>query len=1014
MSGKKASLGLGQWGFYMSAAVIAASAVGRCYDLWDVPQRYVELIVGHLAWDFSGKFHDYLILVSLFSVFMGTLFVFIRLSDYLTRKFGQEALICFHNLQVLFCIPAGMFLSGLMLSMNYSFAFLHLSTVLLLTGLLFLVLLLQKKENFWEGASDRLFLVLYLIIFAVLLTGFAIVAPLVVANRIGALLHSKILMTDSLAFSVILTSICIVSSAVAVFCINSQSCSRFELRLRQFILILQFFIPAFFLILIPAPFVVEGKMIFHCSLSPAAWGLLAFLILAAWIALIQKYRTLKSRRQGNWLKELTTWTALAVLFFVKSGTGNPPFIPSDDYHFGELLVPWWSFIDGHMIPFCDYVPARGLVNYFAGFINWLFIDGSAAGFSSVDPFVCILVLSIAFVVFRETLGTGIAFLALLLMPFFKGYSEIDIMVTVFICFVCRLFLVSRPHTWVVSWFLCAMALFLFAPAQGFAAFLATTPLCLVMLWRLVVERVHSSFVVELSLLLLTVLAVLATPLGSMIAGAMRYLIEQSAVNSIAHGIEWRESFLSSKTNNPLLIEMVRASWLVVACWAGVSILNVRSVQNRAGRWRTLTYAVPVMILLVLAIFRSAGRIDWEGEGWSWSRLGLTSIWAIATLLPFLMFTSRKRTFQSGRIFVWFFLGGMIFNLKTVGLPSYTFEPSRMARSLYDSVQKRGVDMPWLGSAIMDRPHWERITGILTFLDKALDPQETYLDLTGRQAHYYYFRRKPPIEIGSVYNLVSESQQLRALALLRRDPPPVVLIRADNIVHDGGTVSLRSYLLYRYVVLALDYKVLQVGGNVFLVREDRLARVSDMDIKWFEDISGSPESTLNGVFQPGHLKDIPASWGRSWASLHNKLVEVKMLEEGATVQTNDVVRDEDGFYQRIGGTPYVRFEMSDMNMSGRDAGVLSFDYSCQDIGPEAELEIAWATADNGEQGGMAMRLHARNGRLLVPMDSSPAWLLAKKIVSLKFSPVGKDVCASFSVRNVKLFQRDSVLKSDLFL
>jgi hypothetical protein len=44
-----------------------------------------------------------------------------------------------------------------------------------------------------------------------------------------------------------------------------------------------------------------------------------------------------------------------------------------------------------------------------------------------------------------------------------------------------------------------------------------------------------------------------------------------------------------------------------------------------------------------------------------------------------------------------------------------------------------------------------------------------------------------------------------------------------------------------------------------------------------------------------------------------------------------------------------------------------------------------------------------------MDSSPSWLLAKRIISLKFAPVGQDMCANFRIESVKLFQRKAVFK-----
>ena len=133
---------------------------------------------------------------------------------------------------------------------------------------------------------------------------------------------------------------------------------------------------------------------------------------------------------------------------------------------------------------------------------------------------------------------------------------------------------------------------------------------------------------------------LATPFGRMLLTAIRYGLEQSGVNSIAHGIAWRDSFATSDIN-PWLYEMMRASWLLVALWAGVLLLRIGIEKTYTGRSAAAAYAVPIFFLTVLFVIRAAGRID-VGI----TRLGFASIWGLSLLLPLLLFTGppgRART-----------------------------------------------------------------------------------------------------------------------------------------------------------------------------------------------------------------------------------------------------------------------------------------------------------------------------------------------------------------------------------
>jgi hypothetical protein len=117
----------------------------------------------------------------------------------------------------------------------------------------------------------------------------------------------------------------------------------------------------------------------------------------------------------------------------------------------------------------------------------------------------------------------------------------------------------------------------------------------------------------------------------------------------------------------------------------------------------------------------------------------------------------------------------------------------------------------------------------------------------------------------------------------------------------------------------------------------------------------------------------------------------------------------GQYQAFGPAPSLTFDVGRWNLSGREAGILTFDFSCESGETKPQLEVFWGTRATGPNESTVVRLTAQNGHLVVPLDASPRWLLAKEISSLGFGITDPAQCRAFSIINIKLWQRTSVDK-----
>ena len=68
-------------------------------------------------------------------------------------------------------------------------------------------------------------------------------------------------------------------------------------------------------------------------------------------------------------------------------------------------------------------------------------------------------------------------------------------------------------------------------------------------------------------------------------------------------------------------------------------------------------------------------------------------------------------------------------------------------------------------------------------------------------------------------------------------------------------------------------------------------------------------------------------------------------------------------------------------------------------------VYWSTPGQPEGAATFLTFRGRQGRLIVPVDSAPSWLLAERIDSIRFDVDGSTTgCETFAIRDVALLAR----------
>ncbi len=992
------------WGFFLAALVLASALAKAVYLRLDLPQMYPELIVGNITWAYENKFHDYAVLYALAFAFFAAVAVIAMLAVRVERIAGPGSAGRLHDFLLILCIPAALWVGGLVTTRNASLDLLALSQWCVGGGVLVAGLLGRRDVRFWVGQGDAFFGCLHRAALFVAFAVFAVVATGIAINRLGARLHLR----HWMSFDSTVDGMRVVGVLAALLCgvvaAKAASPARLEGALRRLAMAAQCFLPLLLLCLVPPAWIrpAEGTLAVGYHFTAFAKVLIVACVVAAYVELYRLNRQ-PHALDAPVFRMLGVGSAIGILLFLKSTPISLPELMPDDYHFGELLVPWWSWADMGLLPFRDYAPARGLMNYATGMLSSALFGGATATVWATLPFVFAALALIALPVLRRSLGMGGAFAALLVGPFANGIGEIDIAVSIFLFAFCRGWLVWRRDVWLAAFAVCGIALLLYAPGQGALTLVACAPLAVAACWGLYREDRRKLLVFLAAMAGVSVVLLAATPLGSMVLGAVRYGAEQSRINSAAHGIAWRGSFGAADAN-AWAFEMMRASFLLVVLGSGVLVARALCRLRDPASRRVLVYAVPVLLIGLLFVIRAAGRID-AGA----SRLGIASIWALALLMPMLLFASVR--VRGVHYFGWLAALGFLLPYSGSLAPSHAVNFNPIDANVFDgATNSSSIQDGRLGSAIAHPFHLARISAVRSVLDRVLDPQETYLDLSGRHAMYYYVERRPPVESASTYNLVGERQQERAIRSLRSERLPAILLSADNIVHDGGPSSLRSNLVYREVLLSSGYRLVTIGTHVWMIRDDRVSRLAQgeaQSVLLLDDPAAL--AVLDPIYRREDLEAVPASWGRSAANLDPTLSTVLRLPPGLPVSTNAITRTGAESYAISGADPYVRFSIADRNLSGRQAGVLSFDFACAAPGAMPFLGVRWSTPQTPEGATTFLWFQGRQGRLIVPVDSAPSWLLAKRIDSLRFDIEGNAAgCETFTIRNIELRARSATL------
>ncbi len=741
---------------------------------------------------------------------------------------------------------------------------------------------------------------------------------------------------------------------------------------------------------------VDGRLDYAAKLSNVGIAILVACAIASIAQVIGRTnKSLRSPNSSDRLRRPLAVTTLAAALAAILLKGQPYQLNlMDDYHTGEFVLPYWSWRTFGLLPYVDLAPARGWINLLYGFVVEEGLGSTYGSYAYVRPLISLLTLAFLFAALRWAIGTWPALFLTALAPAANGVSEIDVVNTALLAILCRGAFVLRPTSWLVLWAVLGTAAVLFAPGQGALLVVATGFLGLWQFYKSVKNETGRLLRAVLAGVVTVAALALLTPFLPLVTGAVRYGLEQSQANTEANAIAWAVGRTKSPVSNSTLWEVSRSAWLFVTAGIGMAAyIGIRKDRHRWLQTPHFVLGIPLFVLGALFVFRAGGRID----AGSWTRLGLASTWFITLALPLYVFFSFKRRTPALMVAGLTALAGSIPVLNAYWDVAFirTIPVIREIATMAGGSNR----LDELRAAALDPSRIENVTALKRFADSHLKQTETFLDLTNRNTLYYFLDRRPPIEV-SVYNLTNIMQQLRTIRTLQVNPPRLVLAHSDTIRrHDGGSVSLRANLLYRYVLE--NYRPVESGSAIWLIRSDKreadpAGGVSDAELK-----------LLVRAFAQQEQGFLPSVWGNAWNNLIDDLDPLLEIDLSGPTLYN-IRQEPDGMLISTNRDPQFIVDIAKMNVSGSQAGLLVFDFECVGQKKPAPLQVFWRNERvpyfSEEH---SARFQGRNGRLVVPLDSSPSWVLGGDVQYLRFDLADPSACDAWRITNAALTQRASL-------
>ena len=337
-----------------------------------------------------------------------------------------------------------------------------------------------------------------------------------------------------------------------------------------------------------------------------------------------------------------------------------------------------------------------------------------------------------------------------------------------------------------------------------------------------------------------------------------------------------------------------------------------------------------VLLIILSLNYTLGRLDADG----FTRLLNVSLNLLFIMVPYIVcrFCKSQRLLNYAITVTVFLLIYFACN-KLVDIKLTPQAPAPQANLL-----------PKQGLLDLRNDEKQSLTDSLQFISKYMQKDDIFLELTNKGILYYMLDKKVPIPFTSYYNIVSDKQAKYALNKLKENEPDIIYMDDLSKKLDNAYPSLKINPIYRYLLLSNKYKLITQGDKALLVKNGQNNK-----------FNGKELAVLDKMLAANNLKNLPDSWGKSINSLPVEETELNYVLQAA----------------KTGGATLLNIHFN-TPQKGQDIELIYIEVYNKNASN-------WIMQPNNT--ASILFYQTRSGKMLVPFDNFPSWLLNKTVTDI---------------------------------
>ena len=372
-----------------------------------------------------------------------------------------------------------------------------------------------------------------------------------------------------------------------------------------------------------------------------------------------------------------------------------------------------------------------------------------------------------------------------------------------------------------------------------------------------------------------------------------------------------------------------------------------SPKNDHAMMHYLT-SISLVILGIIMIQRAGGRTGCDET----SRILLVSSQIMLAAVPVWYRDWVKKKLNIWQVLILCLLFGL-FGSYTTSIASLESKQKGVLLEPANTCNPAEAGLPHLGSnAELQAEHFQHHKDAKALIDSILPDVENtggFWDMTNNSAIYAYCGNgiKPPMSYPSYFYLGSPELAEKMKNEIQKSNPVLILIKGKNIEFYEGTIALRCYPLYKYMLD--NYRVFgDINGKIWMIRkgcEELLKRSDSVKQDSLDD-----QNLLSNALDYKKIDGYPISWARSLPSLQKRMTKLASLQ-----------------FQQLNANTISLYGVSSL---GGDFLYLKFNRPVNSRG----IIVSWQDSFAGA-GQPFIAFWGGNHDFLIPMYNSTNWYLS---------------------------------------